>query len=159
MVIKMVDLYRFKQLILNDGNYFNKKVIKDSSDEIIIEAYENWGSFSTTIYISCDRYGLAQVEFVTTPSANKSPEFFDADCDLRFYLSRFSDRNNLFMINGKTINGKMHYSLLFNDRTLRNNINNADDAFRYCIEALNCFTNTSVRYYLDKVVSALRKVN
>lgn len=155
----MVDLYKFKQLILNDKNYLNKKVIKDTSNEIVVEAFENWGSFSTIIYISCDRYGIAQVEFVTTPSENKSPEFFDADCDLRFYLSRFSDRNNLFMISGKTISGRMHYSLLFNDTRLRNNIRNADDAFNYCVEALNCFTNTSVRYYLDKVVTALRKVN
>ena len=126
----MVDLYKFKQLILNDKNYLNKKVIKDSSNEIVVEAFENWGSFSTIIYISCDRYGIAQVEFVTTPSENKSPEFFDADCDLRFYLSRFSDRNNLFMINGKTVSGRIHYSLLFNDTRLRNNIRNADDAFQ-----------------------------
>ena len=155
----MVDLYSFKKLILNDGTFINKKVIKESSEEIIIEAYENWGSFSTIIFISCDKYGIAQVEFVTTPMTNKNSEYFDADCDLRFYLSRFSDRNNLFMINGKNINGRIHYSLLFNDTKLRNSIRNADDAFRYCKEALNCFVNTSVRYYLDKVVLALRKVN
>lgn len=155
----MVDLYRFKQLILNDGTYINKKVIKDSSEEIIIEAYENWGNFSTKIFISCDRYGMAQVEFVTTPSEKTSPEYFDADCDLRFYLARFSDRNNLFMPSGRRINGTMYYSLLFNDTNMRRNINNADDAFRYCIEASNCFVNTSVRYYLAKVVTALKKVN
>ena len=155
----MIDLYRFKQLILNDGTYINKRVIKENNDEIIIEAYENFGSFSSKIFIFSDKYGLTQVEFVTTPCSNKSHEYFDAECDLRFYLSRFSDRNNLFMINSKNINGIMHFSLLFNDTNMRRSINNADDAFRYCIEAFNCFMNTSVRYYLDKIITELKKVN
>ena len=153
----MLDLYRFKQYVLNENFLFNKSVIKDTANEVIIQAIENMGSYKMKIFISCDCYGLTQVEFVTVPIIKKTPEFFDAEIDLRFYLSRFSDRDNLFMVNSKNINGVNHYSLLFNDSKLRRNIKTSEDACNYVKEAYNCmFYNTSVKGYLNKVVETLR---
>ena len=73
------------------------------------------------------------------------------------YLSRFSDRNNLFAITGRYINGENYYALSFNDWNLRKNIKTAEDAYKYIKEGYNCMMySTSTSGYLNRVVETIR---